>query len=123
MTCSLRRLHVPAAPATDSHHVIPQAWQHFYQPRPDLAVANGALWDKRTVEVCPNCHRRVHEAIVAMMNNGHDYSEDPLDAKKAAFGNRRLTREQAVAYDALTRFREAGGSLVALRSHRLYGAQ
>jgi hypothetical protein len=119
--CSLRKFHVPKTPATDSHHVIPQAWQHFYAPRPELAVANGALWDKRTVEVCPNCHRRVHEAIVAMMKAST--VEAPIYARRAAFGNRRLTREQTVAYEALVRFKQAGGSLNELRSHRLFGAQ
>lgn len=122
-TCSLRRFHVPKTPATDSHHVIPQAWQHFYVPSGAAPNASTGLWDARTVEVCPNCHRRVHEAIVAMMRNGHDYSESPLEARRAAFGKKRLTREQAVAFEALARFRAAGGSLVALRAHRLYGAQ
>jgi hypothetical protein len=121
MGCSLRKLHVPAAPATDSHHVIPQAWQHFYVPRPELAAANGPVWDTRTVEVCPNCHRRVHEEIVALMRAGR--TDDPLEAKLRAFGNRRMSRERTVALQALTRFAEAGGSLMALRSHRLFGAQ
>jgi hypothetical protein len=121
-TCSLRRFHVPKTPATDSHHVIPRAWQHFYAEQ-HVRPGTTDLWDKRTVEVCPNCHRRVHEAIVAMMRNGHDYSESPLEARRAAFGGKRLTREQAIALEALARFRAAGGSLVALRSHRLFGAQ
>jgi hypothetical protein len=123
MPCSLRKFHVPKAPATDSHHVIPQAFQHFYVPSGVKENVTTGLWDNRTVEVCPNCHRRVHEAIVAMMRNGHDYSESPLEARRAAFGGKRLTREQAIALEALARFRAAGGSLVALRSHRLYGAQ
>jgi hypothetical protein len=122
-TCSLRRFHVPKTPATDSHHVIPQAWQHFYVPSGVATQASTGLWDARTVEVCPNCHRRVHEAIVAMMRNGQDYSESPLEARRAAFGGRRLTREQIIAYEALLRFKKAGGSLVALRAHRLLGAQ
>jgi hypothetical protein len=63
MPCSLRKFHVPKVPAADSHHIIPQAWQHFHTP--------GKLWDLRTVEVCPNCHRRVHEAIVKMMRRAH----------------------------------------------------
>jgi hypothetical protein len=118
--CSLRKFHVPKPPATDSHHVIPQAWQHFYVPSVP-SRGERALWDKRTVEVCPNCHRRVHEAIVAMMKAST--VEAPIYARRAAFGNRRLTREQTVAYEALVRFKQAGGSLNELRSHRLFGAQ
>jgi hypothetical protein len=120
-TCSLRRFHVPKTPATDSHHVIPQAWQHFYVPSGASPPMSTGLWDGRTVEVCPNCHRKVHEAIVAMMKAST--VEAALYARHAAFGNRRLTREQMVAYEALVRFKQAGGSLNELRSHRLFGAQ
>jgi hypothetical protein len=120
-TCSLRRFHVPKPPATDSHHVIPQAWQHFFIPSGATPQATTGLWDSRTVEVCPNCHRRVHEAIVKMMKSST--VEAALYARHAAFGNRRLTREQTVAYEALVRFKQAGGSLNELRSHRLFGAQ
>jgi hypothetical protein len=119
--CSLRKFHVPKTPATDSHHVIPQAWQHFYVPSGVKENVTTGLWDSRTVEVCPNCHRKVHEAIVAMMKSST--VEAALYARRAVFGNRRLTREQTIAYEALARFRAAGGSLVALRSHRLFGAQ
>jgi hypothetical protein len=122
MTCSLRKLHVPKAPAPDSHHIIPRAWQEFFaetiivesNPRP-------VLWDRRTVEVCPNCHRRIHVALVEMMKAAR--SDDPLALKKAAYGGRRLTREQAVAYTGLTRYSAAGGSLARLQDAKLYGAQ
>jgi hypothetical protein len=121
MPCSLRKFHVPKAPATDSHHIVCQAWQHFYVPSGVKENVTTGLWDNRTVEVCPNCHRRVHEAIVAMMKAST--VEAPIYARRAAFGNRRLTREQTVAYEALVRFKQAGGSLNELRSHRLFGAQ
>lgn len=117
MSCTLRKFHIPKPPSSDHHHVIPQAWQRSYAQGTTL----GLLWDRRTVECCPNCHRKIHEAIVQMMRSGH--SEDPLDAKVSAFGKKRLTREQTVAYAALIRFREAGGSLVALRTHKLFGEQ
>jgi hypothetical protein len=115
MGCSLRKLHVPKAPAPDSHHIIPQAWQRFQVPE------SMKLWDPRTVEVCPNCHRRVHEALVKMMRAGT--TDDPLICKLAAFGSARLKREESVAYLGLTRFVAAGGSLGELRAHGLYGAQ
>lgn len=81
--------------------MIPQAWQRFAQ-------SHGALWDKRTVELCPNCHRGVHERIVAYMRRG------------APFGRDRLAR---VAEEAVTRYEAYGGSLAALRAAGLYGQQ
>jgi hypothetical protein len=111
--CSLYRLHRPTAPRVDHHHVIPRAWQEFW--RIDM------LWDSRTVAVCPNCHRAIHEALVLMMRRGT--TDDPLDAKLAAFGQRRLNRPQAVAYLGICRAREAGVKLTALRAAGLWGQQ
>lgn len=98
MSCSARVVHIPPQPSSDSHHVIPQAWQHFLR---------GALFDRRTVEVCPNCHRGVHERIVR-----HMHGELP--------GRDRLWK---IARLAAERYVEAGGSLDALRQAGLYGSQ
>jgi hypothetical protein len=70
--------------------------------------------------LCPTSHRNVHVWIVTMMKAGLG-TEDPLVAKKAVAGNRRLTREQAIAYDALTRFRGTGRSLKALFDAHVLG--
>jgi hypothetical protein len=121
MSCTLRRFHRPRVPGSDHHHIVPQAWQRFWAPRPELLTANGPLWDRRTIEVCPNCHRTIHEWIVVLMRAGT--TDDPLEAKLRAFGNRRLSREQGIALEALTRFVEPGGSLTLLRAKRLFGEQ
>lgn len=109
--CTLHRYHRPRALTVERHHIIPQAWQLH---------TGVALWDKRTVTLCPTSHRNVHYWIVQLMHGGGD-SDDPLQAKLMVFGQRRLTREQAIAYDALTRFRGAGFSLVNLRDAHLFG--
>jgi hypothetical protein len=98
MSCSARSVHVPTQPASDSHHVIPQAWQHFLK---------GKLFDRRTVEVCPNCHRGVHERIVVLMHGGSK-GRDKL---------------WAIANLAPERYQEAGGDLDTLRAAGLYGSQ
>lgn len=130
MACTLGKSHQPPAPASDMHHVIPQAWQRFWQPAPItgpggitmILAKPGDPWDPRTVEVCPNHHRLTHEAIVAMMHAGAG-SEDPAAARHAAFGKRRLTSAEACGLLALTRWRDAGGSLEALRAAREWGEQ
>lgn len=115
--CSLYRLHRPTAPRVDHHHIIPRAWQAFRH----YEAAGRRGWDPRTVAVCPNCHRAIHEALVLMMRSGT--TDDPLDAKLAAFGQRRLNRPQAVAYLGLCRARAAGVKLTALRAAGLWGQQ
>jgi hypothetical protein len=116
MSCTLGISHVPKAPASDFHHVIPQAWQRFWQPPPItgpegismVLAAAGQLWDARTVELCPNHHRLVHEAIVAMMR----------DHAKPGRG-----KIWATARLALDRYTAAGGDLDALRAAGEYGQQ
>jgi hypothetical protein len=130
MSCSLHKIHRPVNKTTEQHHIIPQAWQASYLPpsvqsdipaRRALAAANG-LWDDRTVELCPTSHRNVHYWIVKLMQSAHNEgSDDPLVAKKSLVGNRRLDREQSIAYDALTRFRQVGGSLLALAKQGEWG--
>lgn len=126
-SCSVRRFHAPAAPPPDSHHVIPRAWQVYRQRQlirdgvADPMLSPERLWDTRTVEACPNCHRRIHVALVAMMKA--TLSNDPLALRKAAFGGRRLNREQTIAYAGLCRFVEKSGSLRDLQAAKLYGEQ
>jgi hypothetical protein len=115
MACELHRIHRPRALTVELHHVLPQAWQHYWTPGPKLPAPN-RLFDPRTVALCPTSHRNVHYWIVKLMRAA--VSEDPLDAKKSLGG---LSREQAIAYDALTRWREAGGSLAGLRAAGLFG--
>jgi hypothetical protein len=110
-SCTLHRIHRPAALTVERHHIIPQAWQLHDSP---------ALWDPRTVALCPTSHRNVHFWLVQLMHAGAG-SDDPLQAKLRLFRGHRLTREQSIAYDALTRYRGTTRSLEALRAAHLYG--
>lgn len=113
MACSAYKFHVPSQPSSDSHHVIPRAWQRFWHPTISPATPTGTrvatwdLWDPRTVELCPSCHRGVHERIVALMH-GKPRGRDRL---------------WGIAQLALDRFTAAGGSLDALRAAREWGEQ
>jgi hypothetical protein len=101
VACAAHRSHRPATPhVLDQHHVIPRSWQHF-----ELGAER--LFDPRTVPLCPNDHRGVHERIVALMKG-----EKP--------GRDRLW---PIARLALDRFTAAGGSLDALRNAGLFGEQ
>lgn len=122
--CSLARFHIPGQPLPDAHHVIPQAWQRFYRPTVRPVVSNWALglWHIETVLVCPNHHRLVHEALVALMR-GSPGIEVPGDAVSRVFGPLHLTRVRLVALDALSLWVQAGGSLQALRDAGLWGEQ
>lgn len=115
MACTFTKSHTPAAPASDHHHVIPRAWQVFYRPPPvtgpngaTMTLGAGPLWDNRTVEVCPNHHRLVHEAIVDLMRQ----------RATSARGIVLLTAQLA-----LDRFTQAGGDLDALRASGHFGEQ
>lgn len=142
--CSIHRYHWPKALTDESHHVIPQAWQRFaeasragapLQTAAQLALdaSSYALWDRETVELCPTGHRNVHAWIVRLMKATPvapspelvDFADNPVAAKLAVFGLRRLTREQTIAYEALTRFassaRPGGTGLEDLRIAKLWG--
>lgn len=122
MKCAIHRIHYPTPETVELHHIVPVAWQLFWQPAqpwpfpgvdPD---GRGHLWDARTIELCPTGHRNVHFYIVKMMHNAH--SDDPLEAKKATPGR---GTQYELAYDALCRFAGAGGSLTALASASEWG--
>ena len=119
-SCALHRVHWPKPLYSELHHIIPQAWQVFWRPTPvERSTQASSLFDPRTIPLCPTVHRNVHTWLVKLMRSGP--GEDPLAAKLAVFGSKALTREQRVAYQALCRWKEWGGSLDALRSARLYG--
>lgn len=121
--CEARRLHVPAQPFPDSHHIIPRAWQAAWAPNGAVIIHSGdakGLWHPQTVELCPNCHRRVHVAIQQMMRASVS-ADTPSLAWDAM--NWRQTREREIAYQALTEWVAAGGSLTFLRDRRLFGIQ
>lgn len=96
--CTAHRYHYPAPLTLEEHHVLPQAWQNF-------ALGREALFDRRTVTLCPTCHRNVHHWIVALMR-----------------GADRIRRvECQIASLALDRWVSTGRSLDDLVAHGLYG--
>jgi hypothetical protein len=122
----------------EEHHVVPQAWQRFWRPD-DLDnnrtlgerqghalglsvpphMATVYLWDKRTMTLCPTCHRNVHHIMVTLMRAS--VTNDPLDAMKAVFKGRRRSMVQDIAYTGLCRYRQVGGDLRMLREAGLWG--
>lgn len=122
--CELHKAHSPANLTVEVHHVIPVAWQLFWQPQvapypgkdPD---GRGELWDARTVSCCPTGHRNVHTWIVALM---HALTgEDPAQARVALKGASRAGVQLDWAYQALVRFKAVEGSLQALIAAHEYG--
>jgi len=117
-SCSYLLRHSPRNLSTERHHVIPVAWQLFWQPpQPwpypgqDFA-GRGQLWDDRTVTVCPTCHRNTHVLIVGYMHG--------LSAPGGALPVRRKLQEVTAGL-AIERFETAGGDVQALISHSLWG--
>ena len=103
--------------------MIPVSWQQAgYSPETAPYPGKdqdgrGPLWDARTVALCPTHHRNVHQYIIKLMLTGED---DPALALKAARLPKRAAEPQ-IAYEALRRYVDAGGSLKMLRDRRLLG--
>ncbi len=127
--CTARRFHRPTPLSVDEHHVVPQAWQRFWQPgdtrsmnqRVDSALGIGhdlpALWAPDTVTLCPTCHRNVHHHLVALMKLGAEHGHIGAVEAYPARGT-----EVTIAVQGMLRFVKRGGSLDDLRTARLYGA-
>lgn len=121
IVCALHKSHSPETLTIEYHHVIPVAWQVFYQPPEPWPFPGydprSPLWDARTMPLCPTGHRNVHYLIAAMMKSPHGI--DPEETRKAIAGHAGHTFD--VAYEALTRFTEAGGSIATLAAAREWG--
>ncbi len=124
MACSIHTYHWPKPRSSESHHIIPRAWQHVWSP---LSVPEGRLWDETTVELCPTGHRNVHRYLVWLMRR-------VAQADKAHSEDRRLEiallkirtevgfgKELNVAVQAPTRWLQIGGSLQYLIDKQQYG--
>lgn len=112
--CELHKTHRPPNLTVEVHHIIPVAWQLFWQPQvapypgkdPD---GRGNLWDARTVTCCPTGHRNIHFWIVKLMHAVKPggtaiYAAYAVNGPKANV-------QYEWACEALQRYEEAGGSL------------
>lgn len=136
-TCSLHKVHHPPALTVEDHHIVPQAWQHYYQtptgefdPLYGTKVNGQWLWDGRVVTLCPTGHRNVHFWIVALMRANTTFTSTliPNDkehvkslAKAVLATGRHRTAELPIAMLALRRFLAAGGNLTTLAAVGLLG--
>jgi hypothetical protein len=124
VACDAHRVHHPRALTVELHHVIPQAWQHFWTPSADAArrLSAGGLWDPRTVPLCPTGHRNIHALIMKMMRAAAStptaLAPTPREARHLA---RARGAEADIAELALQRWVDAGGDLRALTSAGLWG--
>lgn len=120
--CVLHKTHNPAHMTIEFHHVIPVAWQQFYQPPEPWPFpgrdpnGRGELWDDRTIPLCPTGHRNTHFIIVEFMKSPH--GNDPAEARRNV---KHKGSQYDAAYLALTRFAAAGGDIVALVAARQWG--
>jgi hypothetical protein len=120
--CILHTAHRPANLTIELHHVIPVAWQLFWQPvtppfpGPDTE-GRGMLWDNRVVACCPTGHRNAHYYIVKIM---HAVTSDDVTAAIEA-ARLRPSLTTGWAGQALRRFKEVGGSVKALHDAHMWG--
>ncbi len=107
-SCELHRYHFPKPIGDETHHIIPQAWQLAWTPE---GLKAGKLWDPRVAELCPTGHSNVHSWLVTYMKD--------LALRRET--GRPRSREQKMAYLAITRFTEVGGDLELLWERGLWG--
>lgn len=125
--CEVHVDHSPQATYQEIHHIIPRAWQAFWQPAlpPFPSRADGQqLWDGRTVNVCRTGHGNIHFWIVAMMKA---YTPE-MTVLEVTTKVRVLNAEHvghndyAWAIQALERYQQVGGDLAALIYAGQFGA-
>lgn len=123
--CTVHGCHAPEPTYCEMHHVIPRAWQDFWQPK--VAPYPGAyqgqrLWDNRTVAVCRTGHGNIHYWIVKLTRAWHPggtVEQAAMVAKHNAGAVGRL--DFAVAELALARYIAAGGNIEDLAAAGLWG--
>jgi hypothetical protein len=130
-TCELHKFHSPKPNTDETHHIIPQAWQVFWnpttghnlkvvwraqEPRP-IQATKDQLWDPRTAELCPTGHRNVHYWLVLYMK---DFAM-PLSNLRGGLRTAARSNEQKMAKLAMDRYEAAGGSLQMLCDAKLWG--
>lgn len=127
LPCTLHKTHEPANLTVEMHHVIPQAWQHFWVPAGETVSSSTLLWDPRTTPICPSGHRNVHHLLVEIMHGIEiAQAEDTaailriLEAVEARHhhGHKAELETAKLAYQ---RWVERGGVLLALTASGEWG--
>lgn len=115
LPCQLHRSHRPDPLYVEQHHVVPRAWQQFWQPAVAPfpgTYAGQKLWDDRTVNICRTGHGNVHYWIVRLTRNWvpGDMGATIAGAKHSA-PERPGPADFATALQALERYMHVGGSI------------
>ncbi len=118
LPCQLHQQHVPVHNTIEFHHLIPVAWQLFWQPAKPWPAegkdteGRGLLWDDRGAALCPTGHRNVHFYIVKLMR---DLAAGTPDAGVPK------TPTTAMARLAIERFTVVGGNPLELTAAGEWG--
>lgn len=120
--CALHPTHSPTNLTVELHHVVPQAWQHVWQPALAKLDTNG-LWDPRTVAICPTGHRNVHALIVRLMKMAASTQDEKVFLAQTAPGDRPRGHHQEfeTALLALERWYAEDGKLLDLTAAGQWG--
>lgn len=135
--CTIHKNHQPRPwGSPDEHHLIPRAWQKAWAPTSapfPKEVDGQALWDGRSVFVCPTGHRGIHYFLeqfthTAKMMPGLTESGQndkgmlaqiiPLIHPKGS-----PPRELQQAFQGMVNWISAGGTLYFLVQNHLWGVQ
>jgi hypothetical protein len=134
--------HRPTPTYSELHHIIPQAWQVFWQPPkpwenqgPSPDRPGVILWDARTIVLCRTGHGNVHFWLVRAMRSYlavvQDQGSNPTRLIDEAWslvkagakkdGLKITKADMVIARMAMERWEAAGGSLIDLCHKGLWG--
>jgi hypothetical protein len=126
--CMLLHRHTPKPLSIEWHHIIPVAWQLFPDFTPVVPPfpgkdpsGRGMLWDARVAPLCPTSHRNVHTLIVESMREVARTNTNVVPPMKSIVDGSHHTQEFLIATEALQRYLDVGGSLLALTAAGQWG--
>jgi hypothetical protein len=131
--CAAEHTHHPEPRYLELHHIVPRAWQRFWQPNPSHYVEgvihepnSQGLWCTITISLCRTAHGNIHYWIERMvraygaLGPGPDHSDRAMH--QARQGQLHIGKEEtAYAEQALILFSDAGGRVQELFEQGLYG--
>jgi hypothetical protein len=125
LPCGLHKYHRPEPFYNEMHHVIPQAWQKAWKPRGHVLV----LWYPVTEVICPTGHRGVHYILSSFMKYLAQIGQNDTLSRQFRTVIELLrhkgyvvpNNEQDMAYEAVKRWVEFGGSIDFLTEAKLWG--